>query len=349
MADTADRGADASLARRVADVESRSAWLRGVASRRGARGVLLTSRASFAWATLGGLNHVVVGSEAGAVPLLVADDRAVALAPVNEAARVAEEEIAGLPIDVEQIPWEAAADVEAAAERVAGGRVIREGHLGDELTAYRSQLAVLEHERMRALAGDVSGVLDAVTTRVERGMTEHDAAAALASELLRRGIRAPVLLAAADARIERYRHPIPTAMRVERRLMLVAVGERHGLHSAATRIVELEPQTPDLDRRAAACRAVLDAMAAASRPGETLDDVLRAARHAYAETGFADEWRLHHQGGTIGYAPRERIATPGDVMQLVAGMAVAWNPSVTGTKLEATYLVGADGAEPLPA
>ena len=348
MPDPADCDVDTAAARRAV-VEQRLAWLREVAGRAGARGVLLTSRGSFAWATLGGLNHVVVGSERGAVPLLVTHDRAVALAPINEAARIGDEELAGLPVEVEPIPWEAPAGVSAAAQRVAGGGVLGEQDLGDELTAQRSRLAIVEHDRMRALARDVSVVLDALGARVERGMAEHDAAALLASELLRRDVRAPVLLAAADARIERYRHPIPTATRVERRLMLVAVGERHGLHAAATRIVDLEPSSADLARRAAACRGVLDAMADASRPGATLDGVLGAARAAYDEAGFADEWRLHHQGGTIGYAPRERIATPGDATELVAGMAVAWNPSITGTKLEATYLIGESGAEPLPA
>jgi antitoxin VapB len=98
-------------------------------------------------------------------------------------------------------------------------------------------------------------------------------------------------------------------------------------------------------------------MVAASVPGATLGDVIAAAQRAYAEAGFPDEWRLHHQGGLLGYRPRERVATPGDPTVLAPGMAVAWNPSITGVKLEASLLIvdstgmhrALTGPEPVPA
>jgi Xaa-Pro dipeptidase len=332
---------------RADEVGTRLEWLRAAAAARSAAGVLVRSRASFAWATLGGLNYVVAGSESGAVPLLVTGDGAWALAPVNEAARIADEETAGLPVEVRSVPWEVPGAAEAEASRIAGGRVLAEAELGDDLIARRSVLMPGEHEELRAIARDVSTALEATCGGVRPGITEAAAAGELAAALMARGVRAPVLLAAADERIDRYRHPIPTDRPVVRRLMLVAVGERRGLHAAATRFVELERPSADMEARMAATQDVLDAMQAASRPGVTLGDVLDAARAAYDETGFGGEWRLHHQGGTIGYAPRERIATPGDRTELAAGMAVAWNPSITGTKLEATFLVARSGAEQL--
>jgi Xaa-Pro aminopeptidase len=90
---------------------------------------------------------------------------------------------------------------------------------------------------------------------------------------------------------------------------------------------------------------VLQAMIAATRPGATLGAVLEAASQAYEAAGLPGEWRNHHQGGTIGYGPRERVATPGDETRLEAGMALAWNPSVPGGKAEATLLLHDDGPE----
>ena len=55
--------------------------------------------------------------------------------------------------------------------------------------------------------------------------------------------------------------------------------------------------------------------------------------------GFPDEWRDHHQGGSIGYQPRERVALPGDTTVIEAGMALAWNPSIAGVKAEDTIVI----------
>ena len=333
---------------RAEEVTERLAWLRSSASERGAAGVLIRGRASFAWATLGGLNHVVVGSDAGAVPLLVTAGGAWAIAPVNEAARITDEELAGLPIEVRRVAWEDPSAIAAEVEHLAGGTVVGEADLGDSLIDRRSRLVPAEHARMRQIASEVASALGETLGALQPGHTEHEVSGRLAGSLLSAGIRAPVLLVAADERIDRYRHPIPTDHVIRGRLMAVAVGERWGLHAAATRIVDIAPPSPELGRRAQATASVLDAMRDHTRAGATLDTVLAAAREAYVAAGFADEWRLHHQGGTIGYAPRERIAVPGDATTLRAGMAVAWNPSITGTKLEATMLVTDGEPDELP-
>jgi Xaa-Pro aminopeptidase len=319
--------------------------VRRLSRKRGVSAVLLDTRATFAWLTLGGQAHVVLASERVAVPLLVTDSRCVALAPANEAPRIADEEVQGLPIAVETLPWHEPDSTGAAARAIAGSDVLPEDALGAGLIDARMRLSPPEHERMRWLGGLADGALSAATSKVTPGTTEDDAVAALQTALAPRGVRTPVLLAAADDRIARYRHPLPVGRPVERRLMLVLVAERWGLHVAATRFAELEPPTVEEARRADACATILGRMRAASRPGATLADVLEAARAGYAEHGAADEWELHHQGGTIGYAGRERIATPGDTTVLAAGMAVAWNPSITGAKAESTDLVGEDGPE----
>jgi antitoxin VapB len=67
----------------------------------------------------------------------------------------------------------------------------------------------------------------------------------------------------------------------------------------------------------------------------------------YRETGFADEWQLHHQGGPAGYEAREFIATPASKQIVKIGQTYAWNPSITGCKSEDTILVGASANETL--
>jgi len=88
---------------------------------------------------------------------------------------------------------------------------------------------------------------------------------------------------------------------------------------------------------------------AATRPGQMLGEIFHRATAAYAETGFPDEWHLHHQGGPAGYEPREYVATPRSTDVVSVGQAYAWNPSITGTKSEDTLLVGEEGNELLTA
>jgi len=76
-----------------------------------------------------------------------------------------------------------------------------------------------------------------------------------------------------------------------------------------------------------------------------LGDVFKCAQSAYAAAGYPDEWKLHHQGGSAGYAPREVTATPISTEPILVGQAFAWNPSIIGSKSEDTILVGEESNE----
>jgi Xaa-Pro aminopeptidase len=128
--------------------------------------------------------------------------------------------------------------------------------------------------------------------------------------------------------------------------MAVVVGERHGLHAAATRLASAGRLSREV---AAARRAAADveaAVMAATRAGARYGEVLRALADGYARAGHDGAWREHYQGGPIGYRQREFEIVPGQTESrwfdttIPTGSAVAWNPSVAGGgKCEDTYLV----------
>lgn len=127
--------------------------------------------------------------------------------------------------------------------------------------------------------------------------------------------------------------------------MVVVCAERGGLYANLTRFVHFEPPDGELAAKLEACQGILARLRDATRPGRTLGDVFDDCRTFYADAGFADGWRHHHQGGLTGYRSREVIAAPGGAQEITPGQAVAWNPSVTGAKAEETFVLTADGPE----
>jgi Xaa-Pro dipeptidase len=318
--------------------------LRTMVRARDARAALLRTRANVAWATAGAQHHVVTSAAEGVGALLVGEAGSWFLAPNIEAARLRDEEIGELGLDIVEHDWWAPEGLERDVTRLLGGAkgpVLSDADLDTELRARRSLLGPLDHERMARLGAIAVTEVEGALADARSGMTEHELAADLLSRLP--GIRAPVVLVAADDRIARFRHPLPTARHIQGRVMLVLVAEAWGLHVALTRFRSWRPDSEDIRRRWAAVATVQGAMHAASRPGVSLGEVLAVAQQAYADAGYPDEWRDHHQGGIIAYEGRERVAVPDDPTTIIEGMALAWNPSIAGVKVEDTIVVGADG------
>jgi len=91
--------------------------------------------------------------------------------------------------------------------------------------------------------------------------------------------------------------------------------------------------------------ALMATMMAHTRPGVPAKEVLQKGIEAYREKGYPEEWKLHHQGGSIGYTGRDyrtHFGTP-DIVQ--ENQAFTWNPSLTGTKSEDTILATSRGIE----
>jgi antitoxin VapB len=221
--------------------------------------------------------------------------------------------------------------------------------VGDALDRLRLTLTPAEGERFRGLGRICAAAIDAAIRQARPGMTEYQIAGSLATETLARGALPIVNLIATDERIFRYRHPLPTAKKLERYAMLVLCGRQYGLVCSITRLVHFGSLPEELRRKELACARVDATMIGRTRPGAVIGDIFQATVDAYAAEGFPGEWQLHHQGGPAGYNPREFVATPGMTEVVRIGQVYAWNPSITGIKSEDTILVAAIGNEVLTA
>ncbi len=313
--------------------------------------VLLALTENFAWFTGGGDSHVSLAQEAGVGALLVHRDRKTLITNNAERPRLLEEELAGQGFAEEVSLWPDDALPPALARVAAGEKIAADVALpgvtecASEIGRLRYSLTPEEVDRYRALGRDVGEAVGEACMELEPGMSEHEAGASLAAAHFRRGIAPIVVLVAADERLAKYRHPIPTSNEIKRVVMLVVCGRRQGLIVSATRIAHFGPIPADLRQKHDAVAAVDAAFIANSRPGTRIGDVFQAGLDAYAAQGYPEEWQLHHQGGPTGYAARDYRATASIDDVVEPNQAFAWNPSITGTKSEDTIIATPEGPE----
>lgn len=306
-------------------------------------GALLRRRSNIAWITDGADVHVDTANPLGIAALLWTPGRKMVFTDNIEGARLrAEEPLGGWEI-VEAAWWDAGAD--ALGEAIERSRYATDWP-DDSIAELRYSLTAAEIECVRGLGRDTAEVVEWVMMHgVRTGMTEWMLGGAVAGSLRERGIFTHVLLVAADERIANFRHPIPTAKKIERVAMVAVCAQRSGLIVSATRLVHFGPLGDDLRRRHEAVCAVDAALHSATRPGVRWCDALAAGVRVYEQTGFGDEWKLHHQGGPMGYECRDFKATPTQMRTVQVNQLVGWNPSITGTKSEDTIIAGANGFE----
>jgi len=320
--------------------------------RHGLHAVVLENLSSFAWYTAGGDNHVGIVTERGAAALVILGDAEFVVTTNIEAPRVMAEEVHGLGFELVEVFWHEPDGVPKAVKRLVGKRkAVSDTGLGEttkmagELAELRFSLTDWEVERYRKLGKDTEEAVRTVCKDVRRGMTESAIAGMVAEGLYSRSIVPVVLLIAADDRIEKFRHPINTDRKVSETVMVACCGRRWGLIVSCTRLVHFGNLPAELRRRHGAALKVDAALNLSTVVGEEIGSVLRAGIEAYREVGFPEEWKMHHQGGPTGYAPREFRALPDDKRKVLRNQAFAWNPSITGTKSEDTILVTDGGIE----
>ncbi|MDT5272047.1 MAG: Xaa-Pro dipeptidase [Acidobacteriota bacterium] len=342
-----------------AEIAEKTGRLSRMLAAEGLGGVVLVAQPNFAWLTAGGNNGIDTSREQGACALFVrADGKRFVLASRIEMARLLEEELSGADFEPVEFGWE---EEKASPTFLADlAAKLNEGDvpLGSDLpispnlkaidgavARCRYQLTPSELERFRQLGRDAGEVMGSVARSLAPGERESEIARRMSDALAARGMRSVVTLVAADERIAKFRHPVPTERIWERVVMLVTCARRQGLVASLSRIVCAGEVSEELKRRMLASARVNAKLLAATRPDAVGSELYRVAAAAYAEEGFPGEEHLHHQGGAAGYRTRDWVAHPASVETVQTLQAFAWNPTVTGSKVEETCITSAEGVE----
>lgn len=317
-------------------------------------GVLINAQHNFAWITGGGNNGIDLSRENGAASILVTvEGKRYLLANNIEMPRMLAEEVSGDEFEPLEYSWQdekANADlVFEKAKSLCSGIVSTDHALEGKITRCRYSLTDEETERLRSLASDASSALGQVIRELSEGESELEIAERLRHELALSKMASVVTLVAADDRIPKYRHPIPTANRWSKTLLLVTCAKRGGLIVSLSRMVCVGEVPHELKRKTESAAYVNACLLDATQPGVTGAELYQTAATAYAAQGFGDEIDRHHQGGAAGYRTREWVAHPRSGETVQPNQAFAWNPSITGTKVEDTCLVTQNGVETITA
>jgi len=336
------------------ETDLKRAILRDYLDRNKLDAVVLSSQAYFAWYTAGRSNRVAMCTDGGAAHLFATgrDGEDAIITSNIEEPRIRDEETpASVGFRVEGFPWwEDSKIIDRIKELSSGKKVAAEAGtaglplLPADFVSLTYSLTVPEIKRYKALGKDASVAVETAARRVEPGMSETRIAADIAFEFIARDIIPQVILVAADDRILRYRHPLPTNNPVNQYAMLVACAKRGGLIASLTRFVHLGPLSKELAAKQAAVTTIDAALISATVEGRPLKEVFQVGADTYEEVGFPDEWHLHHQGGPTGYQSRSYKGTPTAKEKVLTNQAFAWNPSITGVKSEDTIIVS-DGKQ----
>ena len=307
--------------------------------------IVISRHENIAWLTAG-LVDVRVGllRETGPASLLItAAGDSFYITTSNEAARLAEEEFAALPYKPILRNW-TSSDVESSIRSaVPQGTLSTDMPLGNHTVVNLQPLRLLltsgEVDRYRWLGRQVAEVVTKVILSLQPGITERSMQAAIASELISRGLLPSVHLEAVDHRILSYPHAVPRAGVLERFGMIGLCARYGGLTASITRFVHFDPMPEQLARDFAIVSEVNAHVLAASRTDTTADELFTVLRTAYGEAGAPGGEQGHHQGGAAGYLEREWLARPGGTEKVTRAQAFAWNPNLHGAKVEDTRLL----------
>ena len=314
-------------------------------------GLLLTQVRNFYWITAGlANNQIVLNKDVGAASLLIMKDgKKYLLCTGSEAGRLMDESLGELGYELKNFNWyEANAVKDVRSDLIK--EISKDGRIGsdinfpgtvlisDQFKKIRYSLLESEIKRYRWLGREVTEAIAEVCKTIKPGMDEFEIEAFASASLRARGILPTVLLIAVDKRIFKYRHVLPGGAKLDKYAMINVCAEKWGMPIAVTRFVHFGQLPEELKIKFEKTAKIFTQYELATVPGNTCADIFEQCKKWYEEAGVPDEWKKHHQGGAIGYDDRDYVIYPDINETILDNQAFAWNPTITGAKVEDTII-----------
>ncbi len=335
------------------EIEGKKRKVRQLLAELGLDGILIKKISNFAWLTGGGINYVGITSEVGICPILITRDKDYIVSNKIEAPRLKDEELlADQGYEQKTYAWHNDAGEAETVKAVMGSGKLGSDYgfpgsvdVNRQLNLLRWSLTHWEVDRYRELGRMTSLAIEETCKTIRPGDKECAVAGRLTERLWADRMDYITIFCAADDRIAKYRHPVISERKIEKRAMLCVNSRKNGLIISLTRFVQFGKVPEDIRRKYDANVHIDCVIMANSIPGRPLSDPFKAGVAAYKAAGYGDELELHHQGGPIGYVGRETRVHwhSGDL--ICENQGFAWNPSITGSKSEDVMLATSKGPE----
>ncbi len=309
---------------------------------------LITRNDNFSWITAGGRGWVVSGSDSSVAWVLVTNNSAYLVSNNIESRRLLENEVSEDFKLLEYKWYESPLD---ALRKYMGKFPASDGtvegflNLSEDIKNIRMRLSEWEIKRAEKIGTEIEETFEEILKSSNPNMTERELAGLLNLEFTKRGYELPVLLVFSNRTRNLYRHNLPGDEKLGQFFFASICARKSGLVLSITRSVAFG-KIPDGIEDQHMLNTKIDAeIISKTETGKSLGDMFFKIREVYIKYGQEAEFEKHHQGGIAGYNSREEKATPDSPIILEPGMLIAWNPTITGTKSEDTFLLMEDERE----
>ena len=345
---------DTSIEGRKAEINEKVAKLRKSMKEKRFDAVLINKSEHFAWITAGGDNIVTRFVESGVCNILVTMDKLYYICNNIEALRMVEEEFLDqLGFEARLMFWYENRTMEFVSEIVGSGKLASDLNIpgtadANEILLYHERvLCKNEIARYLHLGKVFSEVIESYMQTIRPGDTEIAIAGRLGAKMWENGLEPVLVLIAADERIYKHRHPIPTDKPVEKFLMICCNARYKGLITKITRMMHFGKASPELLEQYQQTIDIENACAAITRPGVDDIEILNLCKKMYADFGYTDMWKEHHQGGPQSYTNGFYLIQDSRHEIIRLHQPYGYNPSIRGakygTKTEDGFIVMEDG------
>ena len=310
-------------------------------------GIILNRSDNWAWITGGRNDRIIYTTEYSMMYLIITKDlKKYCITPNVESNRLEIEDLGDIDYKIYSFPWYDDSQKEALFRKIIKDKKFASdvesingvNKLDEDFNRLRFSLTENEIIKYRQLGKWCRESIEDTARSIEKGITEQEISGIAIGKLGMFGIFPHVLMVGSDERIFNFRHPLTTNKKVKKYVIIVLCGSKWGLVLAMSRLVHFGEISKELNNKMKKVTEIEAKLIANSRPGKSFSDISKVINDSYEKAGYPDMWKLHYQGGPIGYNVREYSWTPDNDRVFYDNQAIAWNPTITGVKSEDTFI-----------